>query len=180
MDPIVPALEIPREQVPEVATTRDGVAATNNLLTALSGGSAAGRELDIANAEVALPRVQPRDLPICPKCRKDLLRPGVVWFGESLPEDTLSAVDVFLGQGPIDLMLVIGTSAMVYPAAGYVEMARARGARVAVVNMEGGSHGSVELDSRDWFFQGDAGELVPRLFHTVIGDLPQVASTDPL
>jgi len=47
-----------------------------------------------------------------------LLRPGVVWFGETLPEDTIEEVDSWIDQGKIDLMLVIGTTATVYPAAG--------------------------------------------------------------
>jgi len=61
-----------------------------------------------------------------------LERPGVVWFGESLPqevwsqaEDAASAADVFL---------VIGTSALVYPAASLVHLAKASGARVVEVN----------------------------------------------
>jgi NAD-dependent SIR2 family protein deacetylase len=170
-DPIVPALAIPREHAPEPASTRDGTAATSNLLGALSG-SLAGKELDIANAEVALPRVEPQDLPSCPQCKKSLLRPGVVWFGEPLPEDTLEAIDRWIGAGKIDLMLVIGTSAQVYPAAGYVSIAQSRGARVAVVNMDGADQGGMNLGDRDWFFQGDAGELLPRLFYPVIGNLP--------
>lgn len=45
-------------------------------------------------------------------------------------------VDAWVNQGPIDLMLVIGTQASVYPAAGYIHVARLHGARVAVVDME--------------------------------------------
>jgi len=60
----------------------------------------------------------------------------VVWFGEALPEDTLEEIGEFIDQGKIDLIMVIGTTAKMYPAAGYVSVARARGARVAVINME--------------------------------------------
>lgn len=168
-DPIVPALAIPREQAPLPASTNDGQAATSNLLGALSQ-THAGQELDIANAEVALPHLEAADLPLCPKCRQDLLRPGVVWFGEPLPRDSLRAIDHWIGAGTIDLMLVIGTSAHVQPAASYVEVAQARGARVAVINMDASEQGSMSLGSQDWFFQGNAGELLPKLFRSVIGD----------
>ena len=47
-----------------------------------------------------------------------LLRPGVVWFGEPLPENTLQEIDAWIDQAKVDLMLVIGTTARVYPAAG--------------------------------------------------------------
>lgn len=47
----------------------------------------------------------------CPRCRA-LLRPGVVWFGENLPEHEIACVERFLGRGPCDLTLVIGTTAL--------------------------------------------------------------------
>lgn len=63
-------------------------------------------------------KIDPELLPKCPKCNEGLLRPGVVWFEESLPEDTLAEVDAFIDQeGKIDLCLVIGTTATIYPAA---------------------------------------------------------------
>lgn len=118
------------------------------------------------------PNIREEDLPHCPKC-SNLLRPAVVWFGESLPEATLNTVDAWIEDGKVDLMLVIGTAAAVYPAAGYISKARYHGARVAVINMDGddlGATGSLRKD-RDWMFQGDAGVIVPELFREVIGDL---------
>lgn len=50
-------------------------------------------------------------IPCCPEC-SSALRPGVVWFGESLPCAALGRMDEFLGRGPCDLTLVIGTSAL--------------------------------------------------------------------
>ncbi|HYR30062.1 MAG TPA: NAD-dependent deacylase [Thermoanaerobaculia bacterium] len=51
-----------------------------------------------------------------------LLRPGVVWFGESLPDDAVTrAISVIRA---CDLLLVIGTSGVVYPAAGFVPLHR--------------------------------------------------------
>lgn len=64
--------------------------------------------------------IDPAELPHCPSCKTGLLRPGVVWFGESLPEQTLRDVHTWIDEGPIDLILVVGTTAAVYPAAGYV------------------------------------------------------------
>ena len=49
-------------------------------------------------------------LPKCPRC-SSLLRPGVVWFGESLDPKTILRVDDFLASGPCDLVLIIGTTA---------------------------------------------------------------------
>ena len=132
------------------------------------------RDLDISDDRVEIPQISIEDLPRCPKCRGGLLRPGVVWFGETLPEKTILAVDKWINKPErIDLMLVIGTSASVYPAAGYVGEARAKGARVAVINTEradtpGGQNG---LMVGDWFFQGDAGSVVPEILKSVIGDI---------
>jgi NAD-dependent deacetylase len=62
-----------------------------------------------------------------------LARPGVVWFGESLPEDVWSdAVEAARRAG---LLLVIGTSAVVYPAAGLVQLAQSSGAKVVEINV---------------------------------------------
>ena len=62
-----------------------------------------------------------------------MARPGVVWFGEMLPDDIWSqAVDAVRAA---DVCLVIGTSAVVYPAAGLVELAKSSGARVVEINI---------------------------------------------
>lgn len=63
--------------------------------------------------------------------------------------------------------MVIGTSAEVYPAAGYVEIARSKGARVAVVNVQDDTH--VELQNGDYIFRGDAAIILPELFAPMIG-----------
>lgn len=70
--------------------------------------------------------------PPCPECGERMLRPDVVWFGE-LPyeldriENAVVACDVFAS---------IGTSGAVYPAAGYVALAAAFGARTIELNLE--------------------------------------------
>ena len=50
-------------------------------------------------------------VPDCPQCGATL-RPGVVWFGESLPTHEVERVDSFLSRHPCDLVLVIGTTAL--------------------------------------------------------------------
>lgn len=176
-DPIVPALGIPTNghQPEPAASDKTGAEAARSLYAAMNMANNGSGELDISDASIPLPHIPPSDLPHCPKCKHGLLRPGVVWFGERLPRDTLEAVDAFI-QAPekIDLIMVIGTSAKVYPAAGYVDIAREKGARVAVVNMDKADipgRGSGGMTAGDWFFEGDAGVIVPEMLKTAIGDL---------
>jgi len=94
----------------------------------------------------------------------------VVWFGEHLPFSVLETVDSYLARKEkIDLILVIGTSAKVYPAAGYVDEARQRGARVAVVNMDEKDVPMGGWREGDWFFLGDAAVVLPELVGPVVG-----------
>ena len=111
-------------------------------------------------------------LPHCPKCQRGLLRPGVVWFGEALPKKVMEDVDAFVSdKAGIDLIMVIGTSAKVYPAAGYVDLARSKGARVAIINMDANDVPAGGLYDGDWFFQGDAAEIIPALLKPTIGEV---------
>ena len=136
-------------------------------------------ELDISDDRIEIPELNTEDLPQCPKCRKGLLRPGVVWFGEMLPGKVIDDIDTFLKQSrKIDLILVVGTSAKVYPAAGYIEKARAKGARVAVVNMDKADTGSGGLKRGDWFFEGDAAVLLPELLKSEIGNISNMKHTE--
>jgi NAD-dependent deacetylase len=93
-----------------------------------------------------------------PRCEcGGMLRPGVVWFGEPLPHDAWERAQ----QATCDaeVLLVVGTSATVYPAAGLVPMARNAGARVIECNMEETPFSS----GLDRSFRGLAGELLPQL-----------------
>ena len=76
-----------------------------------------------------------KDLPRCEQegCQ-GLLRPAVVWFGETLDSDILSLVEKELDS--CDLCLVVGTSSIVYPAAMFAPQVAARGVPVAEFNME--------------------------------------------
>lgn len=130
---------------------------------------------DISSADVPLKDVDIKGLPTCPKCKTALLRPGVVWFGESLPVLAMERIEVWMAdKRGIDLLIVIGTSAQVYPAAGYIMSARSKGARVAVVNTERPDQEASRLQQGDWFFQGDASVIVPEILQSVIGrvDMP--------
>jgi NAD-dependent deacetylase len=103
------------------------------------------------NEQVPLAR-----LPPCCACG-GLLRPGVVWFGEMLPRDEWRrAVEA---SQRAEIVLVVGTSAVVYPAAGLIEVAQRAGARVAILNA-----GPTPIDAgADWVLRGRAGEILPRL-----------------
>ena len=137
-------------------------------------GALAAKELDIADDRVEIPELDIKDLPQCPQCGNGLLRPGVVWFNEMLPRQTIDAISKWIDSSKkIDLILVIGTSARVTPAADYIEKAKEKGARVAVINMDradtpGGIHG---LENEDWFFEGDAAVILPEIFKGEIGDI---------
>lgn len=69
--------------------------------------------------------------PSCSACG-NRLRPGVVWFGEHLPADALAQAEDAVNR--CDLMVVVGTSGVVYPAAGLVFQAHQRGVKVVIVN----------------------------------------------
>lgn len=100
---------------------------------ALHGNIAQDRWLDrprpCCDAHAHAP--EPGEPPRCPVCG-NLRRPDVVWFGEMLPPRALAAAEQAAEAG--DLMLVVGTSGLVYPAAGLAHVARRHGAMVVVIN----------------------------------------------
>jgi NAD-dependent deacetylase len=88
----------------------------------------AGGDRPWRDERVPLPRLPPS----CPHCR-GLARPAVVWFGESLRQED---VDAAVKATACDVFLTIGTSAVVYPAAGLVQQARRAGAFTVEINTE--------------------------------------------
>ena len=74
----------------------------------------------------------PDVIPTCPHCG-GYARPAIVWFGESLDGRD---VDRALDAATCDVFLTVGTSAVVYPAAGFVHQAKRRGAFTAEINMD--------------------------------------------
>lgn len=101
-------------------------------------------------------RLPPGEPPRCPRCG-DWLRPGVVWFGEMLDPARLAAAEACAAA--CDLMLVVGTSGLVYPAAGLPALARRAGATVVVVNPA-----ASEIDElADLVIRSTAAVALPRL-----------------
>ena len=96
----------------------------------------------------------------CPEC-DGLIRPDVVWFGEQLPPAAIERASTAAEQA--DVLLSVGTSAVVYPAARYPVMAGEQGAYVAEVNPE--STGVTE--AVDESIRGPAGEVLPALVDAV-------------
>lgn len=120
-------------------------------------------EFGISDHNIPLPVISKDDLPHCPRCRHSLLRPGILWFGEDVPKEKLARVNEFLvAEEKVDLMIVVGTSAMVWPAADFVHKARKGGARVAIFDMKMPA-GTGVLKDGDWFFEGDAAVLLPKM-----------------
>jgi NAD-dependent deacetylase len=95
-------------------------------------------------------------VPRCQVC-SGLLRPDVVWFGESLPRDELEAA--VEAARTCELFFSIGTSGIVQPAASLAHAARNRGALLVEINAD-----TTPLTPKvDYFLQGKSGELLPAL-----------------
>lgn len=109
-----------------------------------------GRSCEVAGAAPGRP-------PRCADCG-NLLRPGVVWFGEMLPPGAIDAAERAVRAA--EVMLVVGTSGAVWPAAGLASRARRAGAHVAMIN----PHPS-EIDAEAHvLLRGTAAQVLPRLF----------------
>jgi NAD-dependent deacetylase len=100
-------------------------------------------------------------LPRCASCGA-LLRPDVVWFGEMIPRRALVEADA--AAADCDAFLSIGTSSLVYPAAGLAEAAMRRGVPVIEVNpnpTDLSPHAGVVL-------AGPAGRVLPSLVEALV------------
>lgn len=99
--------------------------------------------------------------PRCSRC-SSLLKPDVVFFGEPIPWRAQSIS--FNESKTCDMVLVIGTSAVVYPAASIPITAKERGATVIEINME-----DTPLTDQisDYLIAGSAGEIIPVLVEEV-------------
>ena len=97
--------------------------------------------------------------PLCKHCG-GAIRPGVVWFGESLPEDALDSA--FAAARTCDLLFAIGTSGLVQPAARIPWLAKQAGAKVVQVNPM-----ATALDEKcTWTLRGAAGAIIPSLLQS--------------
>ncbi|WP_285713796.1 NAD-dependent deacylase [Erythrobacter oryzae] len=100
------------------------------------------------------------DRPPCPVCRAPMLRPDVVWFGE-MPYEMGR---IYRALESCDLFVSIGTSGAVYPAAGFVQEARAAGARCLELNLERSEGSRFFHETR----LGPASVLVPEWVEEVL------------
>ena len=89
-----------------------------------------------------------------------MLRPGVVWFGENLPQDVWRKAELAAQQA--DVFLIVGTSAHVYPAAGLAALAKRSKATIVEVNIEQSGVSSLA----DHLLRGRSGEILPQLVPT--------------
>jgi NAD-dependent deacetylase len=99
-----------------------------------------------------------------PRCRKCdfILKPGFVFFGETIPQAALSESHRLAGIA--DAILVIGTSAVVYPAASIPYMAKRNGAKVIELNIE---KTGLTASITDVYIEGLVGTTLPKLLEHV-------------
>ncbi|MFX1503948.1 MAG: NAD-dependent deacetylase [Promethearchaeota archaeon] len=96
--------------------------------------------------------------PSCEKCR-GMLKPNAIFFGEPLESKTLETADAMINK--CDLLLVLGSSLIVYPVAFYPQKALSLGAKLAIINIQ----------------ETDMDTLAEVIIHEKIGDvLPKVIS----
>jgi len=98
-----------------------------------------------------------KKIPCCGSCGR-ILKPSVIFFGENIPQQAMYSSQRYAENA--DVVLVIGTSAIVYPAAGIPRTAKINGAIIIEFNLE-----RTELTSglTDIFIQGSAGRTLPEL-----------------
>lgn len=99
------------------------------------------------------------NVPLC-KCG-GLIRPDIVWFGEFLPQDQYSASEK--ASKNCDVFFVVGTSAIVYPAASLIYTAKESGAYIVEINLEKTEITSLANES----LLGKAGDIVPAIVKSV-------------
>jgi NAD-dependent deacetylase len=97
-----------------------------------------------------------------PRCKcGGLIRPDVVWFGEYLPQDQFIASEK--AAESCDVFFIIGTSAVVYPAASLIYIARDTGAHLVEINIESTEASAIMNDS----LIGKAGDILSKILEEV-------------
>ncbi len=94
--------------------------------------------------------------PTCTQCQS-LLRPHIVWFGESLDPQNLE--ESYKALHHCDILLIVGTSGIVYPAASFGPVAKSSGAFIVEINLDS----QAPSDFVDIALQGRAKDIVPSL-----------------
>ncbi|TLS25868.1 hypothetical protein PpBr36_07259 [Pyricularia pennisetigena] len=116
----------------------------------------------LTDPTLPVPDLEPSRFPHCAACGKHLVRPSVQPNRQALAD-----VDEFVARKPaVDVALVVGTAAVLPPAPRYLHETMRRGAVVVVVNPDPSV--AEALRDEDFFFQGDAAEILPRLFDKVV------------
>ena len=111
-----------------------------------------------------LPRLEKEAIPDCQFCH-GILKPDAVFFGEALPQKTLN--DAIHHSRNCDLLIVIGSTLVVYPAAYMPAYAKQAGAKLVIINI-----GSTPMDSQATvLIDGKAGETMSRVIEKVRGRL---------
>lgn len=105
--------------------------------------------------ETTLAIMEKEEIPHCPACA-GVLKPRIVFFGEMLPEKALEMAEYHAQKA--DLMLVLGTSLTVYPAASIPQIAVRNGAKIAIVNAS-----ATDLDSYAVWHAKDLGSVFEAL-----------------
>lgn len=99
-------------------------------------------------------------VPVCPECGSNL-RPGVVWFGEAIPEDALESACA--AAASCDVFLSVGTSSQVFPAAGLADLARQNDAVTVEINPQP----TIHTDRFDFVLAGNSGAILPELVNSL-------------
>lgn len=128
------------------------------------------------DSNTKLPHITSIDqLPICPLCNqqneKSLLRPGVIWFGESLPLHLIDKADEFIMDNGVDILLIIGTSHTIWPTSSYIDLVKNQGGRIAVFNTvrdEEIDTYSTSHNTKIWQFIGDCSQTLPEVLGPII------------
>ncbi|CAK3747938.1 NAD-dependent deacetylase sirtuin-5 [Lecanosticta acicola] len=117
---------------------------------------------EFSDSTIPLPQIDRQAIPRCPSCKSAMLRPGVTWFGESLPSTSMTHIDGWLdAHEDVNLLLIIGTSR-----SPFVADAIERGARTAVFNM---GNDAEPCDDDDWVLDGDASQTLPYVIERALG-----------
>ncbi|VAX21307.1 NAD-dependent protein deacetylase of SIR2 family [hydrothermal vent metagenome] len=135
-----------------LAGSADPVEMHGNIWYTRCSGEGTVRE----NRDTPLPRLPP----LCPDCGA-MVRPHIVWFGESLDPSVLARA--FKAAEESEVFFVIGTSALVQPSASLAGMAKKSGALVVEINLES----TPITDIVDISLKGPSGEILPELLKMI-------------
>ena len=106
-------------------------------------------------------KLEENEIPVCKDCGSKKIKPNVVFFGEMLPQDTIRAAEQEARK--CEVMLVIGSSLAVHPAASLPARARQTGAQLIYVNADKGERPELF----DVILEGKAGKVIPEMHEKI-------------